>query len=70
MPIKVTKGELKKYERNLRKADGRKKEEIIVTVHVSPDCKPETLQALGEMMRLLVEQVGKGKIKIRKEGER
>ncbi len=32
----------------------------IVTVHVSPDCKPETLQALGEMMKNLIEQVENG----------
>lgn len=30
-----------------------------VTVHVSPDCAPETLQALGEMMKLLIQQVEK-----------
>jgi len=30
-----------------------------VTVHVSPDCQPETLQALGEMMKLLIQQVEK-----------
>jgi hypothetical protein len=26
-------------------------------VHVSPDCQPETLRALGEMIRLLIKQI-------------
>ena len=34
--------------------------EYIVSVHVTDDCKPETLQALGEMMKLLIEQVESG----------
>jgi len=33
-----------------------------VTVHMSPDCSPETLHTLGEMMKLLIEQVEKDNI--------
>lgn len=31
--------------------------EITVTVHISPDCQPETIKALAEMMKLLVAQM-------------
>lgn len=33
-----------------------------VTLNISPDCSPETLQALGEMMKILIQQVEKGSI--------
>lgn len=33
-----------------------------VTVSVSRDCPPETLQALGEMMKHLIKQIDDGKI--------
>jgi hypothetical protein len=40
------------------------KDEITVTVHVSPDCRPETLQALAEMVQCLIEQIDDGRVKI------
>jgi hypothetical protein len=39
--------------------------EPIVTVHVSKDVKPETLQALGEMLKCLLEQIEQGGITMR-----
>lgn len=33
--------------------------EITITVTISTDCQPETLKALGEMMKYIVEKSGK-----------
>jgi hypothetical protein len=34
--------------------------EYTVTIHVSKDVKPETLEALGEMMKHLIKQIENG----------
>lgn len=75
-PIHVTRAQAKRLERNLQgKGKGKGKRpkdtsamrvvspEYTVTVHMSPDCKPETQKALAEMMALLIEQINSGKWK-------
>jgi hypothetical protein len=46
-----------------------KDDEINITVHISPKCSPETLQALGEMMCQLIKNVEEGKLTFTRAGK-
>ena len=64
--------DLHAYERNLSDQPKRKRpkkdtamkvvgSEYTVTIHMSPDCAPETQQALAEMLTVLMKQIEEGK---------
>jgi hypothetical protein len=77
-PIRVTRSQAKRLERNLQgQGKGQRKQpkeaaamkvvspEYTVTVHMSPDCKPETQEALAEMLKCLIEQINSGKWRLK-----
>jgi len=71
-PLSVTPSVAARLKQNLSDQPKRKRpkkdaamkvvgSDYTVTIHMSPDCAPETQQALAEMLTVLVRQVEEGK---------